>query len=117
MANGEGYTLLRLFIYLLSLPVILLYPYIALNYFTKRKSIFMFYLCNMVLFLFLLVSSSELSSENSTRNILRFLRVFYLLLPVLYYQFIERYKNNKNYFMNYLTIVVIHCIMYFNFLI
>lgn len=51
MANGEAGALFYLFIYLVSLLVILVYPYIALSNFTERKNIFLFYLCNIILFI------------------------------------------------------------------
>lgn len=117
MANGEAFTLLQLFVYLITLPVIIVYPYVALNYFTTRKNSFIFYLFNIVLILFILVTSGEVSNDNTIRAILRLLRIFYVLLPFLYYRFIEKYKKNESYFINYLGMSMIHCILYFNFLI
>ena len=117
MANGEAGALFSLFIYLASLLVILVYPYIALSNFTERKNVFLFYLCNIILFIFILIASGEVSNDSTVGMILRLLRVSYLLLPFLYYRFIEQYKKNQSYFMTYIGMSVIHFILYFNFLI
>lgn len=117
MANGEAGALFYLFIYLVSLLVILVYPYIALSNFTERKNVFLFYLCNIILFIFILIASGEVSNDSTVGMILRLLRVSYLLLPFLYYRFIEQYKKNQSYFMTYIGMSVIHFILYFNFLI
>ncbi|WP_281627220.1 hypothetical protein [Traorella massiliensis] len=93
MANGEAGALFYLFIYLVSLLVILVYPYIALSNFTERKNIFLFYLCNIILFIFILIASGEVSNDSTVGT------------------------KNQSYFMTYIGMSVIHFILYFNFLI
>lgn len=116
---NEELVFIYLILLLISLFIMFFYPYVLARYLvTKDINKIWVIAINGVFAAYLFLGFAYWSTVNSSysqyNQILRFLRIFYVLIPFCYYHYFVKFKHNQPRSLLYIMICLLNLIIFFD---